>query len=298
MTTPWRSPLDVVLRDAYLARLGWSSPPPSTVDTLHALHRAHVERVPYEVVWIALGERRTIAPLDSVGYLVAGRGGYCYHLNGAFGTLLQWLGFDVRWRVAGVQGGGVPQPQGATGTHLTVEVHGLPSGAAPHGVWLVDVGLGNALHEPIPLMAGRHRQGPFTFGLRPSEAVDGGWRFDHFDGARFSGMDFAPRLAVAADFVDQHHELSTSPDSGFVRVVTASRVDATGIVEQRGLLLERTDSTGVHVTELTTRSDWFASMADNCRLPLSDVDEIRRAALWSRLVADHEHYLSRRAAVQ
>ena len=42
--------------DAYLRRLGLDAEPPS-VDALFRIHRAQVERVPYETTWIPLGER-------------------------------------------------------------------------------------------------------------------------------------------------------------------------------------------------------------------------------------------------
>ena len=46
---------DALLR-AYLDRLGLDREP-SSVDALFALHRAHVERVAYETVWLHLGAR-------------------------------------------------------------------------------------------------------------------------------------------------------------------------------------------------------------------------------------------------
>jgi hypothetical protein len=42
--------------EAVLVRLGVLARPPS-VEALFELHRAWVERVPYETTWIALGER-------------------------------------------------------------------------------------------------------------------------------------------------------------------------------------------------------------------------------------------------
>ena len=80
------------------------------------------------------------------------RGGYCFHLNGAFSELLRSLGYDVVRHVGGVHG-----PEGATGeemaNHLVLTVRNLPNDANPDGTWYVDVGLGDALHEPLPLRA-------------------------------------------------------------------------------------------------------------------------------------------------
>ncbi|NYH54098.1 hypothetical protein HNR06_003687 [Nocardiopsis arvandica] len=64
--------------DAYLARVGLSGDLPPTLDTLRAVHRAHLAAIPFENLQIVLG--RTI-PLD-VPSLVdkmvrRRRGGYC-----------------------------------------------------------------------------------------------------------------------------------------------------------------------------------------------------------------------------
>ena len=44
---------------------------------------AHLERVPYETLDIVLGKPPGIDPLASARRILGGRGGYCYHLNGA-----------------------------------------------------------------------------------------------------------------------------------------------------------------------------------------------------------------------
>src|SRR3954452_14215513 len=99
--------LDPELRDAYLARLGLEAEPPSG-EALQRLHRGHVERVPYETMWIHMGDRWT-SDLDATVSPIArpDRGGYCFHLNGAFSERLRSLGYDVVRHV-----GGVPGPDG------------------------------------------------------------------------------------------------------------------------------------------------------------------------------------------
>ena len=53
----WTHPtaLDPALQSAYLTRLGLEAEPPSA-GALQRLHMRHVERVPYETLWIQLGE--------------------------------------------------------------------------------------------------------------------------------------------------------------------------------------------------------------------------------------------------
>ena len=90
------------LMNAYLRRLGLDAEPPS-VDALFRIHRAQVERVPYETTWIHLGERWSV-DTDAAFERIAegGRGGYCFHLNGSLGRLLSLLGYDVSTHVGGV----------------------------------------------------------------------------------------------------------------------------------------------------------------------------------------------------
>jgi len=287
----WLPPLDETLRDVYLRRLGLPRPPAPSVETLFAVHRAQVEHIPYEAVWVWLGERRTVGPLDCVRYLASGRGGYCYHLNGALATLLGWLGFDIHRHVGGVQGT-ASDPVGLTANHLPLTVRGLPTADNPGGEWFIDAGLGDGPHEPMPLRTGTYAQGPHTYGLRPSEIAPGGWRFDADPAMSLHGMDFTPGEATAGDLVAEHEKLQSAPDSSFVRTLVAFRRDADGVDFLRGRVLKRLDATGETTRELTSAPEWHTCLADVFGLPLSDVDTDRKTLLWNRVTAAHEKWLA------
>ena len=232
------APMDPSARDAYLARLGLDAEPPS-VDALFRLHRAHVERVPYETLWIHLGETWGVGAADSVERIARqGRGGYCFHLNGSFSELLRALGYDVVRHVGGVHG-----PDGATGeemaNHLVLTVRGLPNDGNPDGIWYVDAGLGDALHEPLPLRAGAYEQGPYRLGLESTDGPIGDWHLTHDPKGSFAGMTWRTPAAGMDAFADQHRFLSTAPESGFVQVIAAQRRDATGADVLQGLRLRR-----------------------------------------------------------
>ncbi|GAB1643126.1 arylamine N-acetyltransferase family protein [Krasilnikovia sp. MM14-A1259] len=286
-------PIDVsgYLRRLRLAHLAGHDP---SVESLHALHRAHAERVPYECLEIWLGRPTSIDPAESALRIVQGRGGYCYHLNGAFSALLDALGYRVTRHVGGVQGT-AEVPAGASANHLVLTVSGLPSPAAPGGRWLVDLGMGDGLHEPVPLTAGDHRQGPFRYGLRPSVAEPGGWRFDHDPRGSFLGMDFRAAATPMAAFAAKHAHLSTSPESGFVRVATVQRRDSSGADVLRGLVLTRVGDADTR-TVLDDPGDYFAALADVFGLTLDDVTPAERGALWRRLSTAHERWLSEQEA--
>ncbi|MFG2191544.1 arylamine N-acetyltransferase [Streptomyces sp. NPDC048639] len=264
----------------YLRRLGLPAPEPPSVAGLFALHRAHVERVPYETLEIQLGRPTTVDPCESADRILRGRGGYCYHLNGAFAALLATLGYDVAWHVAGLQPD-AGMSAGANGNHLalTVECEGR--------TWLADVGLADALHEPLPLREGTYRQGLMTFGLRRSVAEPGGWRFDHDPRGSFLGMDFLTAPARPADFSERHQYLSGSPDSPFAGTALVFRRDAAALEVLRGCVLTRTDIDGRHTQELTTAEEWFAVLGSRFGLTLEDLRPADRGALWRKVQAAH-----------
>jgi arylamine N-acetyltransferase len=277
-----------VLTAGDLLRLGLVQAHPYAA-ALRALHAAHVERVAYETLQIWLDRPTTVDPLESAARVVGGRGGYCYHLNGAFSALATALGYQVTRHVGGVQLRG--DEPGITANHLVLTVRGLPEEANPGGAWLVDVGLGDALHEPLPLVAGSYEQGPFRYGLRPSEVAPGGWRFDHDPGGAFAGLDFELAATDMSAFTAMHEHLSTSPTSGFVRVLTVQRRDVKGADSLRGLVLSRVGTWSDSIT-LDRADDFYAALADIFRLPLDDVGAKDRDTLWRKVHTAHEKWLT------
>jgi len=275
----------------FLRRVGIAHAEPPGVAALHRLHRAFAEHVPYETVAIQLGHPTTVDPLESADRIVRrGRGGYCFHLNGAFAALLTALGYQVTKHHAGIQL--TPDhEQAITRNHLVLTVHGLSD--TP---WLVDVGLGDGLHSPLPLVPGTYRQGPFTFHLRPSEVTPGGWRFDHDPRGSLFGMDFVAQPARMADFAERHEHLSTSPESSFTGTLGVLRTDADGFDILRALTLSRIGERTTR-TVLERREDWFAALADVYGLTLSDLTPEDRDRLWRKVVGQHEQFLSRQSTV-
>jgi N-hydroxyarylamine O-acetyltransferase len=278
--------LEPALRDAYLARLGLPAEPPSAA-ALAALHRRHAQRVPYETLWIHGGEPWGIDPLQAAVRIARhGRGGYCYHLNGALALLLGSLGYRVQRHVGGVHGPDGPNPE-AAGNHLVLTVTGLPTDEHPAGSWYVDVGLGDALHEPMPLTPGVARQGPFRLEL--AQTADG-WHLQHDRAGGFPGMTWS---AAATDgdepFLTQHRRLSTSPDSGFVKLGIAESWDADGVDVVRGLMLLRIGTDGGS-EELTDRATWFAALRERFGLRFDDSAPGTTDRLWRRTLDNHRRW--------
>lgn len=288
------APIDDPVVDDYLRRLGVEAQPPSAT-ALAELHRAQIERIPYETTWIHLGERWGIEPSDSFTRIARhGRGGYCFHLNASLGRLLTALGYDVTLHVGGVHGG---RPSDDVMTnHLVLTVRGLPADENPGGVWYVDAGLGDALHEPLPLVPGTYRQGPMTFRLSRDTGGVGDWHFHHDPKGSFAGMTFHARPTSMDAFSERHVHLSTSPDSGFVRTVTVQRRDRDRLVALRALTLTTITQAGTDSRVVSDRAEWFALLSDELHLHLGRVGEAAEGRLWWHAVSAHAAHV--RAATE
>ena len=132
--------------DAYLDRIGFDSKPTVDLETLTNLQRAHLSTAPFENVDIV--ERlpvRTDLEWSLNKVVNQRRGGWCFELNGAFASLLNALGFDVRLLGAAVLLDGPNEVI----DHLTLEV-------ALDKPYLVDVGFGDSFIVPLEL----NRAGP------------------------------------------------------------------------------------------------------------------------------------------
>jgi arylamine N-acetyltransferase len=273
--------------DAYLARIGVGDPGEPSVQSLFALHRGHVERIAYETIDIHLGRPPGIDPQQSIRRIVCGRGGYCYNLNGAFSALLAALGYRVTRHRGEVHGSQAPPQQFSNHMAVTVELDGEP--------WMVDVGLANAHHEPLRLRPGMHPQGPFTFGLQrvsPPSAREGEvWRFAHdplLAQESFPVMDFSLAPAHWTDFLPRHAELSTSPDSAFVRTLQIYRRYRQGTEFMLGCVLYRVEGRAPKsARELTSPTEWFEAATEVFGLDLSGLSAEDRERLWRRIHETH-----------
>jgi arylamine N-acetyltransferase len=278
--------IDAELQGAYLRRLGLEAEPPS-VEALQRLHRRQVERVPYETMWIHAGEAWGIDPRQSVERVaLEGRGGYCFHLNGAFAELLGSLGYAVHRHVGGVHGPAGPDAAMLT-NHLVLTVSELPSDENPAGVWYVDAGLGDALYEAVPLASATFTQGPFELVIDETPGGVADWHLTHDPTGGFAGMSWQASESGMDAFAVRHQWLSTSPDSGFVRVATAQRRDATGVDIVRGLVVTRVGDGSSPSEPLTDRHDWFAALADVFDLRFEATPPVLLDRLWERALENH-----------
>jgi len=285
----------VVDLSGYLGRLGVPEPGPPSAAALRRLHAAHVERIAYDNLDVQLGRPQPCdGPSTFARIAAGGRGGYCFHQNAGFGTLLAALGYDVR-RHRGVvwhrRDGHGPDLARNPLNHLALTVHGLPDPTNPGGSWFVDAGLGDGPWQPLPFVDHICCDGPFGFRLEGTRTQR--WRFVHDPAiGSFTAVDVWAQ-APSTDLVDERHRwLSTAPESGFVKVLAVLRRDRDGVDVLRGCVLTRIGVGGRRGQDVTDPDAWWTVLADRFGLRLDDVTPAERASLWQRTWSSHERWVA------
>ena len=184
-----------------------------------------------------------------------GRGGWCFELNGAFGTLLAALGFKVTMLAAGVLlDGGIPPTEP---DHLTLRVD-------LDQPYLVDVGFGDSFIRPLELDESD-----------PQDGIDASYRLRH-DGEfrileKSSEEGWEPQyqfnLEARAldDFTPRSDYLQTTPSKHWTKAPFATRLvdggpDRVWLLHNRLKLRRNGDTSVAPVAEdrwAATLSDWF-----------------------------------------
>jgi N-hydroxyarylamine O-acetyltransferase len=218
---------------SYLARIGYAGSRAPTVETLRAIHRAHLHAVPFENLDIHL--KRPIR-LDRGAFFrkIVGerRGGFCYELNGLFADLLSSLGFPVSLlsgRVANDSGGLGPELD-----HLALLVE---AGGAR---WIADVGFGRSFHTPLALDGATEEEAE---GVLYRVAGEGDERRVE---SRQPGREASPEYAFSLrprpleDFAAMCEYHQTSPGSHFTRKIVCTLPTERGRVTLSGRTLIET----------------------------------------------------------
>jgi arylamine N-acetyltransferase len=277
------------LVSAYLSVLGYHERPDVSVEALTELHRRHLAAVPYENLEIMLGRPPSVAPLDSLARIAqVGRAGYCFHQNGALESVLSDLGYDVSRRAGHVWTTEDDRWSGSL-NHLVLVVSGLPTDDNPGGDWWPDVGLGDAIGDPLPLVVGEYEQGGFGYAI--TEVRDDGWSFRADARGSFVGVETSPPPSPA-DVDECHRSLSTPPDGRFARVLVVQRRMPDRVDVVRGCLAQTVTPGGQTEADLTTYDDWRAAIADGCGLSLAEVDDEELLALFDRQLLLHREWVA------
>jgi N-hydroxyarylamine O-acetyltransferase len=260
---------------AYLQRIRFDGSVRPDLATLMAIHRAHQYAVPFENLDVLL--RRPVGLDLEANYnkiVCQRRGGWCYEMNGVMGWALEQIGFKVMRISAGVMR--VRAGDAQLGSHLCLLV-------CLDQPYLVDVGFGGSLTEPLPLRASERDDRPYRLGL--SEMDDSYWRFTeiaHGDGDAFS-FDFRIAPADEALLAQKCQFLQTDPASPFTQNLVVQRRTADTHLSLRGRILEVIHSTGVDKRPLNSADELVAALRDSF-----DLDIPTAATLWPSICARHE----------
>jgi N-hydroxyarylamine O-acetyltransferase len=258
---------------AYLHRIRFAGSVRPDLATLKAIHRAHQYAIPFENLDVQL--RRPIVMDLEASYdkiVVRRRGGWCYEMNGVMGWALTEMGFDVMRLGAGVMRERAGDAQ--LGNHLCLLV-GLEQ------PYLVDVGFGGSLAEPLPLRASERADRPYRLGL--SELGQGYWRFAEVAHGDAFSFDFRVAAADEALLARKCRWLQTDPASPFIQNLVVQRRTADTHLSLRGRVLATIHATHVDKRSLNSEDELVATLRDSFGL-----DTPEAASLWPSICARHE----------
>jgi N-hydroxyarylamine O-acetyltransferase len=227
--------------------------------TLRALHRRHIETIPFEN--LDIHSRRPIV-LDEAAFfeklIRRRRGGVCYELNGLFAALLRALGFQVRYLSGRVSSDGI-RDTGPEFDHLLLEV-------TWNGSWLVDVGFGDAFAEPLPMAPGLWASQGKMFRLEPRGGDWALWQ-ELPDGRRRLLYVFSRVPRRLEEFSEMCHYHQNSPDSVFRKNLLCTRKTVTGRVTLSGNNLIITSQGQRRVRTLEKADDVERALFDYFGIP-------------------------------
>lgn len=230
------------LVEGWLDRIGYGGATEPTRGVLDALAAAHVGAVPFENLDPWLGRPVSLAPEAVLAKLRAGRGGYCFELNGLALEVLGRLGFAVTPLAARVYAG---RPRDVTPprTHLVVRVD------LPDGPRLFDVGVG--AQSPTASLAwveGEVQETPHD--RRRLVREGGGWFHQVAQGdgwldvCALTGEEMPPIDREVANWYTSAH-----PGSRFRNRVIVARATARGRIHVADRRLRERDRDGALLRE-------------------------------------------------
>lgn len=207
---------------AYLERIKYRGRLEPDLQTLRALHLAHLYTVPFENFDVA-PQRPIVLEMDRVFDKVVHRrrGGVCYELNGLFYHLLSALGFEVTMLSAEVF---FPHPLARSDfDHMLLAVN-------LDQRWMADVGFGGAFHEPMLLDETQIKhEGDRAFRVVREGAHRTLWM--HLpDMGWVKVYRFTPRPRALGDFAGMCRFHESTPDAYYVKNRICSLPNARGCV--------------------------------------------------------------------
>ena len=256
--------------DAYLTRIGIDRPVSLDAEGLSRLHRAHLMAFTWEALDAFMGWPSSVAPAAAFAKMVEGRrGGWCYEMNGLLGAALAALGFRVTRLCGGVDRAKMGDL--AIGNHLTLRVD-------LDRPYLAEVGLADAIVEPVPLEVGPISQRGFDFSIMPA---DGGWlRFHNHAHGLAPSFDFRPDHSDEAAIAATFGWLTQDPGSPFTNALAILRHTADGYTALQNDCLRRVTAAGISEQRITSADH----LADTLETTF-DINVPQSGRVWEKIQA-------------
>ncbi|QBD83286.1 arylamine N-acetyltransferase [Ktedonosporobacter rubrisoli] len=239
---------------AYLQRLHYQGPLEPTLQTLQALHTAHMLAVPFEN--LSLHYHQPIVLQEEALYekvVKRRRGGFCYELNGLFAVLLRALGFDVTMVSASMAHSA--DEFGPEIDHPTLLVHLAED-------WLADVGNGDSFRSPLRLQVDlEHIEGEQAYRLQRNHPY---WIMQKRTAAGLWETEYRFTLQPhsLSDFIERCHYYQTSPESHFTHNRICSLAMPTGRITLKDLRLITTIHGNKEERILSSEEDFLNTLAE------------------------------------
>jgi N-hydroxyarylamine O-acetyltransferase len=224
-------------------------------DLLRSLHRAHLFTVPFENLDITLGREIICEEARFLHKIVnERRGGFCYELNGGFGTLLRALGFQVTFLSA--------CPAREDGS-IAPEFDHLALLVDLQEPWLADVGFGDCFTEPLRLETKiEQAQNERVYRLMSFHTSVENQREESFSLEVLSDGDWKKEYVFTLqprelrDFAARCKYHQTSPDSHFTRQRICSMATPEGRITLSGNKLIETRGRERQERLLADEQEW------------------------------------------
>ena len=268
---------------AYFDRISFTGVARPDEATLRALHRAHLQAIPYDSLDVQLGRPVSLDPEAAFQKIVVQRrGGWCYEMNGLFGAVLQAIGF----KVTRMPGAAMREVRGdmmkASHLVLLVEADDLP------GRWIADVGLGDGTLDPYPL-----REGPMSiegYHFRLEVLDERWWRFHNHEFGGAKSFDFVVEPADPAALQEKCDWLHDDPNSPFVQNLICQRYRGGEILQLLGRSFRRIEGGQRRERLIESADDLVQVLAADFGIDLPEA-----ATLWPRVCARHEQVMAEAA---
>lgn len=268
--------------DKYFARIGYADEAGPTHECLTGIHRRHAFAIPYENLDVQLGRSLDFDEERIFDKLVMRpRGGWCYETH----ILLEWalreIGFDVMQVAAGIHRN--ERGDEIVGDHTAVLVR-------LGETYLADLGLGDGIRDPIPLIEGTYTQGALSFRLQRLD--DGYWRFHNHAFAYPRSFDFRDE-AADWELIRLHNQRQqTDPATPLVSNFVCQIMKPETVTCLTGRVLREKTAKGTS-KKLVSKDDF-----DEVLYRVFGIQDKEALSIWPKVAARHDELFGEQTADQ